>query len=45
MTQDQRRALTGFAVALVALVSYLIAPQLVAGMFWNAALAFEMWWN
>jgi len=26
-------------------IAYLIAPQFVAGMIWNLALAFEAWWN
>jgi hypothetical protein len=45
MNQEQRRALTVFALCAIPVIAYLIAPQFVAGLFWNLGLAFEAWWN
>lgn len=46
-TARPRVTLDGVLIALsVALViTYLVAPQFVAGIIWDAALAIEGWWN
>jgi hypothetical protein len=43
MNQEQRRALTVFALSFAPLVAYVIAPQFVAGLIWDIGLFIEGW--
>jgi hypothetical protein len=43
MSREQRRALTVFALSFTPLIAYLIAPQFVAGLWWNLGLMVEGW--
>jgi hypothetical protein len=44
MTRDNRRALTLTALALIALGTYLVDPQFVAGLLWDTLNTAVTYW-
>jgi uncharacterized membrane protein len=44
MRQEERRALSVFTVFAVAVLAYLIAPQFVAGLIWDAVNTAVTFW-
>jgi len=44
MRQEERRALTVFSLFAVAFLAYLIAPQFVAGLLWDAVNSAVNFW-
>jgi hypothetical protein len=45
MNQEQRKALTVFGLCAIPVIAYLIAPQFVAGLIWDAVNTAVAYWT